>query len=158
MIRFALKKDVDDILVLLREVLNVHYVLRPDLFVFNSTKYNKDELIQIINNDQIKILVYELDHKIVAHCFYHIMNNKDTNNMKSFKSLFIDDLCVKNEYRNKSIGSKMLEHVKKIAINNECYNIILNVWAHNEAIEFYKKNGFNEQKIILENILDKKEV
>ena len=52
------------------------------------------------------------------------------NNISRFgdiKTLYIDDLCVDENVRGKSIGKQLFEHVKSYAKEIECYNITLNV-------------------------------
>ena len=56
-IRRAKLEDLEGINKLLRQVLMVHHNGRPDLFKANVKKYNDDELIEIIKDDQRPIFV-----------------------------------------------------------------------------------------------------
>ena len=70
------------------------------------------------------------------------------------RALYLDDLCVDENCRSKGIGKALYEAVVETAKNNGCYNLTLNVWAFNKrAYDFYKKLGFEEQKIGMEIIL-----
>ncbi len=56
-IRRAEDKDIDRILELLLQVCNVHADIRPDLFIHNGTKYSREDLHEIIIDDDRPIFV-----------------------------------------------------------------------------------------------------
>ena len=58
-----------------------------------------------------------------------------------YKEVHISDLIVLEEYRNKKIGSKLIETVEKHFKNKGFENINLTTYAF-QAPEFYKKCGF----------------
>lgn len=154
MIRLANIDDLDQIIKLLHEVLDVHYELRPDLFKFGTTKYTKEELCQLLMNKKILIFVYCEKEAILGHLFCFDKDNRQSNNLKDIKTLYIDDLCIKKEYRNKGIGTQLFQYVKEYALANHYYNITLNVNVKNiNAVKFYEKMGLNAQNITYELIL-----
>ncbi len=58
------------------------------------------------------------------------------------KSLYLDDLYVKKEYRGQGIGSKLLREVLEVAKRENCKRVRWQVLDWNTpAIEFYKKLG-----------------
>ena len=58
------------------------------------------------------------------------------------KSLYLDDLYVKEAYRGHKIGSKLLDKVIEIGRQNNCKRIRWQVLNWNKpAIDFYKKLG-----------------
>ena len=60
------------------------------------------------------------------------------------KSLYLDDLYVKEKYRGHKIGSALLDKVIFIGHENNCKRIRWQVLEWNKpAIEFYKKLGAN---------------
>jgi len=60
------------------------------------------------------------------------------------KSLYLDDLYVKEVYRGHKIGSKLLDKVIEIGKQNNCKRIRWQVLNWNKpAIDFYKKLGAN---------------
>ena len=151
-IRLARISDIPDIMDLLREVLDVHHLIRPDIFKENATKYNEEELIKIINNHEMLIYVYVLKGIVVGHLFCKIIEQNETNNQYKKKTLFIDDLCIKQAYRGSGIGKSLYDYCYQKAKDFNCDSITLNVWNGNSsAIKFYEKIGFNVQKYVLEN-------
>lgn len=75
------------------------------------------------------------------------------------KSLYMDDLYVKTEYRTKGIGTKLMNKVIEFAKESNCHKLRWQVSEWNKpAVEFYKNIGAEidsvEQNCDL--ILDKK--
>ena len=139
---------------LLRQVLDVHYKGRPDIFKSNAKKYNDEELIEIINNDNKPIFVHEENGEIDGYCFCVIQQHTNNNILTDIKTLYIDDLCIDENARGRHIGTQLFEYVKKYAQEIDCYNVTLNVWYENKnALKFYEKLQFKPQKIGMEIIL-----
>lgn len=155
MIRRANEKDLEGVKKLLEEVLNVHAGIRPDLFKANTRKYTDEELLNIFNDDTTPVFIYVEDDQVLGHVFLEFKDIKETNNMYASKTLYIDDLCVGADYRNKHIGSLLFDYVKEYAKKINCDYITLNVWEGNtSAIEFYKKRGFSTRKYSMEIKID----
>ncbi|MDD8049488.1 MAG: GNAT family N-acetyltransferase [Thomasclavelia sp.] len=154
-IRKATKKDVSKVSNLLSQVLEIHADIRPDIFISGTTKYTKEELIDIFNNDSTPVYVAVDDNDdVVGYAFCVIQNPSSSNNMIPFKSLFIDDLCVDSTVRGKHIGQKLFAYVKQEAIKLDCYEVTLNVWEGNDsAKKFYEKIGFKPKETQMEFIL-----
>ena len=51
-IRRAEEKDIPRIIELLKQVLQIHADIRPDIFISGTTKYTTDELVKMINDDK----------------------------------------------------------------------------------------------------------
>ena len=77
-IRRAEEKDIPRIIELLKQVLQIHADIRPDIFISGTTKYTTDELVKMINDDKKPIYVavnslfltiqYRLSHCISTIC------------------------------------------------------------------------------------------
>ena len=137
---------------LLTQVNRVHHEGRPDLFNL-GTKYTDEELRQLIHNDQKPIFVYD-DGGVRGYAFCVFQQHVGDNMMTDIKTLYIDDLCVDEQYRGHHVGKSLYEHVLKFAKEQGCYNVTLNVWSCNEkAMGFYKACGLSPQKVGMEKIL-----
>ena len=153
MIRMMNKDDIKDIIELLKEVDLVHHDGRPDIFKI-GTKYNSDELLNMVDDKLNPIFVYEKDNKVVAHAFCNTVIHENDNVLTNIKTLYIDDICVKEEYRNLGIATNLYEYVMKYAKDNNYYNVTLNVWDFNDsAYSFYKKMGMTPLKVTMEQII-----
>lgn len=70
-----------------------------------------------------------------------ILEPKIIHNLRSVGH--IEDIVVHPDFRNKGIAKKIIELVKNIAKDDNCYKIILN--CKDEYIEIYKKLGFEKK-------------
>jgi len=152
-IRKATKSDILRIMKLLHQVNMVHHVLRPDLFKPYTSKYNEQELIAMLNEDDKPIFVYD-DGEVQGYAFCQLTEVKDNQLLVDTKSLYIDDICVDEQARGKHVGKALYEYVHDFAQTIGCHNITLNVWEGNDpAFNFYKKMGMQVQKTTMEVIL-----
>ncbi|MDD6400460.1 MAG: GNAT family N-acetyltransferase [Lachnospiraceae bacterium] len=154
-IRRAKLEDLEGINKLLRQVLMVHHNGRPDLFKANVKKYNDDELIEIIKDDQRPIFVgVDENNKVLGYAFCVYQQHINDNVLTDIKTLYIDDICVDEEVRGKHVGKRIYEHVISFAKENGFYNVTLNVWSLNPgAMKFYESLGLKPYKVGMETIL-----
>lgn len=113
-IRRAEEKDIPRIIELLKQVLQIHADIRPDIFISGTTKYTTDELVKMINDDKKPIYVAVNGSGIcVGYAFCQLQEQSFSNNTVPFKSLYIDDLCVDKEQRGKHTARLCLIMSKK---------------------------------------------
>ena len=65
-IRRAGAKDVDDILKLLVQVNMVHHIGRPDLFHGPTTKYSREELLELFQDDARPVFVLTDENDLIG--------------------------------------------------------------------------------------------
>ncbi len=153
-IRRATHADTERINALLRQVLEVHHGIRPDLFRANAKKYTDEELSAILSDEEKPIFVATREGEVLGYAFCYFVQHKENNILTDVKSLYIDDLCVDESARGAHIGSALYEYVVSFAREQGCYNLTLNVWAGNEgALRFYQSKGLVPQKIYMEQLL-----
>ena len=154
-IRRAKKQDIAGIDRLLRQVLEVHHLGRPDLFLGNTKKYTNEQLEKIIRDDTRPVFVAAgEDEKILGYAFCILQQHIGDNILTDIKTLYIDDLCVDENERGRHIGRRLYDFVVVYAKKAGCYNVTLNVWACNEgAMKFYERCGLKMQKMGMEIIL-----
>ena len=110
-IRQASVADIPRIIDLLHQVDMVHHCLRPDLFKPNTTKYDEQELVVLLEDETKPIFVYD-DGDVLGYAFCQITNVKDDRLLCDRKTLYIDDLCVDEAARGKHIGSDLFAFVR----------------------------------------------
>lgn len=153
MIRTANTSDLKRIIELLHQVNMVHHVIRPDLFKPYTTKYNEQELEDLLSDESKPIFVYD-DGVVRGYAFCQISEVKDNQLLQDVKTLYIDDICVDENARGKHVGKALYEYVRGYARSIGCYHITLNVWEGNAAaLSFYRNMGMKVQKTTMEAIL-----
>lgn len=154
MIRTAEEKDIAKIGDLLSQVDMVHHNGRPDIFKIGK-KYSDNELKELLQDSQRPILVaVNQNDEVMGYCFCIFKQYLNDAVLTDIKTLYIDDLCVDEKLRGKHIGKELYEAAVKLAKENGCYNVTLNVWSCNpSAIKFYESQGLVPQKTVMEYIL-----
>ncbi len=178
MIRKATHNDIPRILDLLSQVNDVHAEGRHDFFIKGKRKYNEEDLLKIINDDTTPVFVYVGTRLVTSesgtrqatsesgmrqatsvqgYAFCVIQDLSQCDNLRPDKSLYIDDICVDENYRRHGVGKKLYEHVLQFAKEEKCFNITLNVWAKNPSAQaFYESMGMTVQKVCMEQIISSK--
>ena len=155
MIRPATNTDVARIAELLYQVHAVHAEARPDIFQAGKRKYNDEEIVALLADEQKPIFVYEDENGTVqgyAFCVYQITQGIPA--LFDRKVLYIDDLCVDASQRGKKIGEKLYQHVVAYAKENGCDSVTLHVWNDNQgAFRFYERLGLEPLKTLMEQKL-----
>ena len=154
MIRIAQEKDIRKIEDLLSQVDLVHHNGRPDIFKIGR-KYSEKELKELLKDETRPILVSVNENdEVMGYCFCIYQQHLNNSVLTDIKTLYIDDLCVDENLRGKHIGKELYNAVVKLAKENGCYNLTLNVWSCNpSALRFYESCGLVPQKICMEQIL-----
>jgi GNAT superfamily N-acetyltransferase len=130
-IRPATDQDFTDILSLIKELA---------LFEKAAEKVTNTVAQMKAEQDFFKALVAETDSgEIIGFALYYFVYYTWVG-----KSLYLDDLYVKEAYRGHKISSALLDQVIQFGKDNNCKRIRWQVLNWNKpAIEFYKKLGAN---------------
>lgn len=153
-VRRAKRKDARQILALLGQVLEVHAAIRPDIFVSGTTKYTKEQLFEIFEDETRLSFVAEEGETVLGYALCEIREPKKAENLVPFRSLYIDDLCVDESARGKGVGTRLFEYVKTEAVKLGCYEVTLIVWEGNgPAKAFYDRMGMKPKETVMELIL-----
>ena len=111
-------------------------------------------MLKIINDDTTPVFVCEENDDIKGYAFCVIQDLSQCDNLRPDKSLYIDDICVDENYRRHGVGKKLYEHVLQFAKEEKCFNITLNVWAKNPGAQaFYESMGMTVQKVCMEKVI-----
>ncbi len=150
MIREANINDYVKIEDLVEQIHERHLTRRPD--IFNDQKaISYDDFKASLDNRDTLNFVYEEDGIIKGYVMATIKIVGLLPFMKERKIIFVEDIVVDKQYKNKGIGTKLFNKIQEIGIKLNIREIELNVWALNdEAIDFYRKMGFQMQRIQME--------
>jgi ribosomal protein S18 acetylase RimI-like enzyme len=154
-IRRAGKQDLQGVNNLLCQVLTVHHNGRPDLFKGNVKKYTDAQLLEMFQDDSKPIFcAVNQEEKVLGYAFCVFQHYPNDNILTDIKTLYIDDLCVDENFRGQHIGKQLYDYVVSFAKEQDCYNVTLNVWECNQnAKKFYEHCGLKPQKTGMETIL-----
>ena len=108
-------------------------------------KEGTDYFTEMLNNEVVYIALIE--NKIVGY----LAGSVNIQNSYVTKSLAeVDNMFISEDYRKYGIGSKLMNEFKKYCIQNNIEELKVTASAKNSnAINFYKKNGFEEFEITL---------
>ena len=147
-IKQATMMDFEEIHSIFEEVHDLH--LKNTKKTFKKVDPLTKEEFELLLADKQNFFLIAEEIKIIGFINAFI-SEKEGRHTKKRKTMHIEQLGVKKTEHNRGIGSKLIEEIKHIAELNNCDNIILDVWSFNEqAIEFYKKKGFKEQRTRME--------
>ena len=154
-VRTAKSEDIPEILKLLVQVDMVHHNGRPDIFKGPTTKYNAEQLEEILLNKETPVFVCVNDEgKVTGHAFCIYKQEKGDRVLTDIKTLYIDDICVDESCRRQGVGEALYNYVLEYAKEHDFYNITLNVWNCNPgAMKFYEKMGLKPLKVCMETII-----
>ena len=153
MIRLATTNDIPRLLELLHQVNMVHYERRPDIFKPHTTKYNAEQLQDLLAQPDKAIFVYD-DEGVQGYAFVQMEDVHDDILLQDMRTLYIDDICVDEHARGKHVGKQLFDHVRAYAEKLGCGAITLNVWeGNNAAMAFYRKLGMSVRKTCMEMMI-----
>jgi len=153
-IRFADTRDIPGMIELLKQVGEVHHVIRPDLFRSGAQKYNETDLTALLADPSRPILIADIDGQVAGYAFCILQVTENNPVLCDRRVLYIDDICVDENRRGRGIATALYEKVLEYAKTIGCHSVTLNVWCGNDsAMKFYEKCGMKPQKIGMETIL-----
>lgn len=150
-IRQANKNDVPQIIPLIEQVSKLHIEKRPDVFKVKTHEEIKNNLEEMIQDESNIILIAEDKQIVLGIIICKVKEINNHINLKNAKVLWINEICVKQEYRRNGIGRSLIKQAKEIAKANNCLRLELNCWELNEeAMQFYENQGLTTQRRIME--------
>ncbi|MGF6907022.1 ribosomal protein S18-alanine N-acetyltransferase [Fusobacterium sp. PH5-44] len=105
---------------------------------FKNTAFSMRVLEELYYDERVIILVGIFQNCISGYVILY--NNEDIYDILK--------IAVKNEFKRKSIGTKLLDYINNNLIKNRKISIMLEVRENNQrAINFYEKYGFQKISI-----------
>ena len=124
----------------LYELLSLYKHLHDDDPDVNGNTELEGLWTDICNDSNIYYIVAESDGKVVSTCTLAIIKNL-TRNLRPYG--LIENVVTHPDYRQKGLGTKVLNKAVEIANKNNCYKIMLLTSSKEEEIlNFYEKAGF----------------
>ncbi len=96
---------------------------------------------KILNDKNHYVIIGKIDDTIISSCVLLIVPNL-THNQQPYA--FIENVITDKSYRNKGYATAILNYAKQIAIDNNCYKIMLMTGSKKEStMNFYRKAGYS---------------
>lgn len=147
-IRFAEKKDYEQVDAIMKQVQELHVMWRPDIYkacdhvlpqeAFEDMVLAQTMLVAEAEGRVLGLLAFTHRHiESIAHVTRDV--------------LFIDSMAVDEAQRGRGIGHQLFARIRDLAKEKGCDGVELQVNARNHAaFEMYKKYGFTEKSINME--------
>jgi GNAT superfamily N-acetyltransferase len=133
MIREITENDFDGLMKLYKQLHNNPMPEITDVFM---NIWNK-----ILSDKNHHIIIVEEDDKIVSSCVCVIIPNL-THNLQPYA--FVENVITDVEYRNKGLATQCLNYAKQLALNENCYKLMLLTGSKKEStLNFYEQAGYN---------------
>ena len=119
----------------------------------NLDGVNKDEFVDefvafLKSHKEYEIIVAEVNGIVVSAMFVYLIPKLPKPNGNAKFIAYLTNVYTKKEYRNKGIGTQMMNYIKSILIEKKCE--LLFAWPSDNSIAWYQRNGFSEDNEIFE--------
>ena len=119
----------------------------------NLDGVNKDEFVEeffafLKAHKEYEIIVAEVNGIVVSAMFVYLIPKLPKPNGNAKYIAYLTNVYTKKEYRNKGIGTQMMNYIKSYLIEKKCE--LLFAWPSDNSIAWYQRNGFNGDNEIFE--------
>lgn len=151
-IREARIEDKKELIELLIQAQELHCKNRPDIFKKTTKKEVESEVIEVLESKERKMIVAVNDkEKVCGLVIFRIKEVENHINLENAKILYVGKIVVDKKCQRQGVGTLLIQEINKIARKLNCNRIELSCWSFNkEAIEFYKAQGMNIQRLNME--------
>ncbi|XP_011690928.1 PREDICTED: diamine acetyltransferase 2-like [Wasmannia auropunctata] len=136
-VRKAVREDCKALMVLVQELAT--YQRMPNALKIDYKTLEKDGFGE---KPLFFCYVATYDKNLIGYAFCSYTYSPWTG-----RSIFMEDLYVASDFRQKNVGSKILQAVAKDALENNCNKLDFPVLNWNSAQQFYKKLGASDLTI-----------
>jgi ribosomal protein S18 acetylase RimI-like enzyme len=150
-IRSACIADISAIVLLNRDVQQLHADLEPTLFKADA---KEDEISAFFRarlaDTGHKIHLAEADGEPVGYVWFEVQDRPETPFQFPRKRIYIHHLSVKKTARRTGVGSALLGNIQTEAVAAGIASIALDTWAANaSACHFFEDQGFEPFNLVL---------
>ena len=142
-VRLARETELEQVNSLRRQVNDLHVAGKPEVFKPGFCAELQDYIHVIWNNPEEKIVVAELDGKIVGYAVLNHIIRPENPYMFERDFLDVDEFGVDEGCRRQGIAGAMIRFIRNFAKESGFRRIELNMWEFNRtALAFYESAGF----------------
>jgi len=142
-VRPAVLADHEKIRPLQKQIADIHFGGRPDIFKEEPRFYSDGEFSEKLNDPGRFVFIAEDGQKrVIGYAFCRLIRYRNHSTSRDFDKLYLDDICVEQSCRRRGVGRLLFEECRELALSLGCHNMDLGVWAFNrEAAAFYESCG-----------------
>ena len=108
-----------------------------------------DEFICFLKNQNgYNIFVAEENGVVASAMFVYLIPKLPKPNGNAKYIAYLTNVYTKKEYRNKGIGTQLLEYIKNYCVDIKCE--LLFAWPSDNSVKWYERNGFSNENEIFE--------
>ena len=151
-IRKAKIEDAVAIEALYTELEKDAVMYQSEHFVLSPSGARSRQLEEILKNEN-QVMLVAVDESDVVIGFAHVvfMGVKAFSCLKPQTNIYLQDLVVSGDYRNRGIGTLLLNEAKKYGTEKGADFFRTQVFPMNKAgLRFYERNGFSIKMITIE--------
>ena len=151
-IRKAKIEDAAAIEALYTELEKDAVMYQPEHFVLSPEGARVRQLEEILKSEN-QVMLMAVDESDVVIGFAHVvfMGVKAFSCLKPQTNIYLQDLVVSGDYRNRGIGTLLLNEAKKYGTEKGADFFRTQVFPMNKAgLRFYERNGFSIKMITIE--------
>jgi N-acetylglutamate synthase-like GNAT family acetyltransferase len=123
---------------------NSNYEISKEDFILECSVFLKKGL----NNGTWTYWIAEENGEIIANIYIHRIHKVPKPQKLHAAIGYVTNVHTREQYRNKGIGTKLLNHVIEWARNSGIE--LLFVWPSQKSVPYYKRTGFTEKNEIME--------
>ena len=158
LVRFAREEDLPQVNVLRKQVNDIHVAGKPDVFKPGFSDELRDYLFVIWQDPQKKVVVAELEGKVVGFAILNHIVRPENPFMYERNFLDIDEFGVHESCRRQGIAGAMFTFIRDWAQKEGFRRLELNMWEFNQgALAFYEAAGLKTYRRYMEIYLDGEE-
>jgi len=139
MLQLARQMDRDQVEKIAKQVHSLHVAWRPDIYEMPDELFTAERFEREISNKHL--YVAKEQETVLGYVLVKI-RDYDWPGVVRRRVMLIDEIAVRTEYRNRGIGTAIMDDVKVLARAYGCTDLQLGVYPQNDpAVAFYQKNG-----------------
>ena len=143
MVRTATEEDIDALVALNSDVQGLHVSLFPDRFKDTNPDQVAGWFLSVLKNDNHRTLIAFEGKEPVGYIVLKIKDRGAHAFCKAHKLLYVDQISVSCDYRNKGVGKALIDAARAVAAEDGIRRIELDVWTENtDAKQFFASQGF----------------
>lgn len=100
------------------------------------------------HNKEYKIFVSENNGIVISAMFVYTIPKLPKPNGNARYIAYLTNVFTLREYRNKNIGTELLDYIKGYLTDKKCELIF--VWPSNNSVKWYLRNGFYQENEIFQ--------